>query len=84
MTLTMLILAGAVILRSILLSPQLNHHRWDGHQWQFAALCASHACMCAGAVAIAVGYQLGGPTLLFGVAAEVLFERRRNDRRTHR
>ena len=81
MTLFLLVLAGVVIVSSISLSSQLNIHRWDGNRWQFAALCASHACLCAGALGVALGYPIGAPTLLLGVVGQVAFERRRHDRR---
>lgn len=79
--LLLLIPAVVVIVRTLCLAPKMNRYRWTGHPWQFGGLALSHMLLCGGSLGIAIGYPSAPVWLLLGLAGQVIFDRRRHDRR---
>lgn len=84
MNLLLLIFAGVVIVRTVCLASRMDHRRWVGHPAQFLALSLSHALLCAGALGVALCVPAAPAGLLIGLAGQVMFDRRRQDRRKWR
>ena len=75
------IFAAIVMYRTIDLVWMLNIRQFSGHPWRFVALSVHCALVGAGAVAVALGAEVGGPMLLAGITLMVVADRRRHERR---
>lgn len=84
MTLLLLLFAGVIIVRTVCVASRMDHRRWVGHPAQFVALSLAHALLCAGALGVALGAPAAPGALLVGLAGQVIFDRRRQDRRKWR
>lgn len=75
--------AMLVLWRTIGVVASVNIHHFDGRPWRFVCLAGHWALVGAGAVAVALGSQYGGPLLLIGISLMVLADRRKmvSDRR---
>lgn len=75
------IFAAIVMYRTIGLVSMLDIRKFAGHPWRFVAVSIHCALVGAGAVAVALGVDAGGPMLLAGITLMVIADRRRHERR---
>jgi hypothetical protein len=75
-TLISILPALVVLLRTTLVVSSMNAQNWQGHHLHFAALAASWALLCGGALGAALSWKFGTPMLLIGIAGWFLFDRR--------
>ncbi len=71
-----LLAAGVVLMRCVCLAAHLNPAKWGHKRAHFALYASSLACLGAGALGVALGWQPACFMLLLGAAGIVLFDRR--------
>lgn len=67
-----------VLARCIDWAANIDLHKWDGARLRFAGFSIGAGCLCGGAVGTALGASIGPGLMLFGLAAWIVFDRRRN------
>lgn len=77
MTALSLAAAAIVLLRAIHVAGHVDTDSWRGHPVMYSVYSAHWALLSAGALAVALGMQAGGPMLLLGVAMLMLSDRRK-------
>jgi len=73
----MMICMMIVLARCICVVPRLSRVTWTGSRGHFAAVAGTYALLAGGAVGTALHVAFGPLLLLLGVAAWVVFDRRR-------
>lgn len=80
MQILMWVAAAIVFYRTLHPIATLDHNAWMGRRFEFSLLAISHALLCAGAVAAAIGFQVGSAMLLLGLAGVQIIDRRNRSR----